>query len=141
MRTPWPSILILILSLLASSQSSIATTLSVRNVQTKSGKIAYVTCHVNSTQFAVRLVPGNESSIVLPRHLKATTWPPVLCEGTYNDIYHGYYHERPYVLYDSRDDYEKCHKKCLIRVTDVGFDRWDDDKKEWKQIFPIIWTP
>ncbi|XVF68661.1 hypothetical protein PTKIN_Ptkin11bG0019400 [Pterospermum kingtungense] len=140
MRTPNPTILILILSLFATSQSIIATTLVVTN-QAKQGKVAYVTCHVNSTRFAVRIAPGHKRSVVLPRNIDITSWPPVLCEGTYNREYHGEYHERPYVLYDSHKDYQKCKNKCFIRVTDTSFYRWDDEKKEWKQIFPIIWIP
>ncbi|OMO67609.1 hypothetical protein CCACVL1_20420 [Corchorus capsularis] len=69
------------------------------------------------------------------------SWPPVYCVGTYNHIPRGGYHDRPYFLYDSHKDYEKCKNKCFIRVTNLTFDRWEDEKKEWKQIYPIIWVP
>ncbi|XWS28903.1 hypothetical protein CRYUN_Cryun25bG0111800 [Craigia yunnanensis] len=138
MRTPKPTILILILSLFASLDSSIATTLVVSN-QAKPGKIVYISCHVNSTRFSIGIAPGNETSVVLPQYMNITSWPPVFCEGTYNNIPHDYYHDRIYYLYDSHKDYEKCKDKCFIRVTNFTFDQWDEGKKEWNQIFPIIW--
>ncbi|XWS53198.1 hypothetical protein CRYUN_Cryun11dG0137400 [Craigia yunnanensis] len=110
MRTPNPTILILILSLFASLESSITTILVVSN-QIKPGKIAYVSCHVNSTRFSIGIAPGNETSIVLPQNINVTNWPPVFCEGTYNNIPHGYCPNRPYYLYDSHKDYEKCKDK------------------------------
>ncbi|WRX29040.1 hypothetical protein QQP08_021527 [Theobroma cacao] len=132
MRTPRPTICILILSLFASWECSTATTLFVSN-QAKPGKLAYIT---------VGIAPGNETSIVLPDgNISVTSWPPVFCEGTYNNISHGHFHERPYHLYDSHKDYEKCKGKCFIGVTNFTFDRWDEGKKEWEQIFPIIWLP
>ncbi|EOY34201.1 hypothetical protein QUC31_018548 [Theobroma cacao] len=141
MRIPRPTICILILSLFASCEYSTATTLVVSN-QARPGKVAYITCHVNSTRFSICVAPGNETSIFLPdENISVTSWPPVFCEGTYNNISHGRYHERPYYLYDSHKDYEKCKEKCFIRVTNFTFDRWDEGKKEWEQIFPIMWIP
>ncbi|XVF68660.1 hypothetical protein PTKIN_Ptkin11bG0019300 [Pterospermum kingtungense] len=134
MTTPNPTILILIiLSLFASSQSIIATTLVVINQATKPGKIAYVICHVHSTDFEVDVAPGNKTSLVLPRNFNSTSWPAVQCEGEYSR-YYTYYHYLGPVLYNSNSDYEKCKNKCFIRATGTGFDRWDDEKKKWKEI-------
>ncbi|GKV01078.1 hypothetical protein SLEP1_g13668 [Rubroshorea leprosula] len=132
MRTLRLCMAIAMLSLFALWHSVTAAPLVVSNIG-KPGKMAYVTCDLNlSSQIAIGIAPGNQTSITFP-HANS-----VLCVGTYNSYSHGYYHERPYVLYDSNKGVDNCKDTCLIRVTNFGFDSWNEKKKMWKAIYPII---
>ncbi|GLT33859.1 hypothetical protein SLA2020_084160 [Shorea laevis] len=138
MRTLKLYMAIAMLSLFASWRHSMAspTPLIVSN-RAKPGNTAYVTCDLNlSSQIAIGIAPRNETSIIFPRHTKT-----IICVGTFDSYSHGYYREQPYVLYDSNKGKDSCKGKCFIRIKDFGFDSWDEYKKVWEAILPIIHLP
>lgn len=72
---------IAMLSLFASWQQSMASPapLIVSN-RAKPGNTAYVACDLNlSSQIAIGIAPGNETSIIFPRHMKT-----IICVGTFD---------------------------------------------------------
>ncbi|XP_010536247.1 PREDICTED: uncharacterized protein LOC104811283 [Tarenaya hassleriana] len=103
----------------------------------------YVTCDPPRLSKSAPL--GQNTSIELPGETSASpaaekkVWRPTTCVGTFYDEAHFTRQERPYVLYDSDKDDMECTDACKILVSDDGFFRWDEGKRTWAKIFPIIW--
>lgn len=135
-----PTIAIFMLLLLTSWESSMATTLVVSNQLVRPHGIVYVRCEGNWAYEMSKLIPaGSKTSIVVPPNADGTNWPPVVCVGKYSEV-SSYRH----ILYTSTlsGDNKGCkNDRCLVKVTDDGFYRWNEEKKSWDLIPSKIWLP
>lgn len=142
---------IMTMVLVSTSETTRAATLLVSNeLQTRGDVPVFVTCH--PTPRLSKLVPlGQKSLIEIPTtagdnavdHEKAAgsrVWQPTTCIGTFYSEARFGRHEKPYVLYDSDKDATECKNSCFVVVIDDGFYRWNNNKRIWDKVFPIIWN-
>ncbi|XP_010477463.1 PREDICTED: uncharacterized protein LOC104756551 [Camelina sativa] len=135
--------------LFSTSELTRAANLLVSNeLHTRGDVPVFVTCHP-APQLSKRVPLGQKSLIEIPTTASNDTvdekvagsrvWQPTTCIGTFYREAHFEMHERPYVLYESDKDAKECKNSCFVVVKDDGFYRWNNNKRIWDKIFPIIW--
>lgn len=126
------SISILLLSLISSSTEN---TLILSN-QKDTGRLGCISCDENnSPRVAAKCVaPGNDTSIELQDDAKVGY---TLCVGTYNNVSTSDYDQMTFLVYYSKDDFEKFKNKIFIKVNATSFYRSNEEKKVWERIFPL----
>ncbi|EOA14606.1 hypothetical protein CARUB_v10027857mg [Capsella rubella] len=142
---------IMTMMLFSTSEPTRAATLIVSNeLQTRGDVPVFVTCH--PTPLLYKLVPlgqkllieipttaGGDNAVDDKKAAGSKVWQPTTCLGTFYSEAHFERHERPYVLYDSDKDATECKNSCFVVVKDDGFYRWNNNKRIWDKVFPIIW--